>query len=562
MHLRFSPLLLAVAPVLAACSQADQNGIEAVAGGEMSSALREEGPRLRGVANANTKVAGVAKPNVLSPGLTEVIAAQGSIDLENPVVVDLGNGTTVAHTNYGYEGDGPELPAPGDLPSATHKVEATKTEPDKNTYLVLDGQVGPDALYDYGRHFLFQGHENGAGASFISRVNLDADGPHRVTLWAATETSGTPIAPIDGSTWDPFAQRLLFTVEGGASGGVYQSTIDFPPVVENLFGSIGRGGYEGIQNDSDGNLWIAEDSGGSSGTVNNFARQPNSFIFRFVPKHAGTLTEGKLQALQVISLRTGTPIVFHAGQADADILSDDVKDLHTYGKVFDTNWVTVHDTDVDGTAPFGANALAKAALATPFKRPENGQFRPASGFTQFFFDETGDTNLNTQAGTAYGGFGSILKVTQSCPSADHGKLSLLFEGDAVHAAFDNVGFWDRNSVVFVEDRGDGLHAQFNALDSAWLFDVRADYSDPKNQPVRILAQGRDPSATIDSGFSGTTGFQNDGDNEITGFHVSNGDPGKHGILGAQAPKPFTDGWRVFYTQQHGDNVTWEIIPAR
>jgi hypothetical protein len=58
-----------------------------------------------------------------------------------------------------------------------------------------------------------------------------------------------------------------------------------------------------------------------------------------------------------------------------------------------------------------------------------------------------------------------------------------------------------------------------------------------------------------------TGFQNDGDNEITGFYVSNGDPSTGGILGALNPKQFKAGWRVFYTQQHGDNFTWEILPA-
>jgi hypothetical protein len=60
-------------------------------------------------------------------------------------------------------------------------------------------------------------------------------------------------------------------------------------------------------------------------------------------------------------------------QADADILSDDMMDLHTYGKVFETLWVTVHDTAIDGNTPFDANALAKAkGGATPLKRPENG----------------------------------------------------------------------------------------------------------------------------------------------------------------------------------------------
>ncbi len=110
--------------------------------------------------------------------------------------------------------------------------------------------------------------------------------------------------------------------------------------------------------------------------------------------------------------------------------------------------------------------------------------------------------------------------------------------------------------------GDGLHSQINAFDSAFLFDVRLDYSKAANQPVRILALARDPSATIDSGLAGSSGFQNEGDNEITGIHISDGDPTAGGLLGTELPWPFHFGWRVFYTQQHGDNQTWEIIPQR
>jgi hypothetical protein len=36
----------------------------------------------------------------------------------------------------------------------------------------------------------------------------------------------------------------------------------------------------------------------------------------------------------------------------------------------------------------------------------------------------------------------------------------------------------------------------------------------------------------------------------------------HGILGTQKPTPFHQGWRIFWTQQHGDNVTWELLPSR
>jgi hypothetical protein len=503
------------------------------------------------------KVTGNAAPNRLADGLIETAAVQGSQPLENP---------TDAIGFYGYFSDGPMLPAPGDAQTPDHNVEASKTEPDKNTYLVVDHAVGPDAEYDYGRRFLFQGHELGA-QGYITRVNLDADAAHRVTLFAATDSLGNPLPVFDGSTWNPFAGRLLFTSEEGNEGGVWQATFDYPPVVEDLLGVLGRGGYEGIQNDSDGNLWICEDVSGAKGTVNNHARQPNSFVFRFVPKNRADLKKGgKLQALQVCRLNVFPcdPIVFHDGQADADILSQNQKDLHTYGNQFMTNWITVHDTATDGFTPFDANALAKAKKATPFKRPENGQFRPGRQFREFYFGPTGDTDAATQAGSTYGGFGAVFRLVQSNPSSSTGVLSLLYRGDLEHTAFDNVAFWDKDHVVFVEDRGDGLHSSAGYFDSAWRFDVRADYSQPANVPFRILALGRDASATIDSALSansGTNGFQNEGDNEITGLHISDGSPRVNGILGAQEPHPFHGGWRVFYTQQHGDNVTWEVLPA-
>src|SRR6266436_4721462 len=140
------------------------------------------------VQKANTKTAGLAPPTVLSPELYQWITSQGTTALEN--------GST-DFPYYGYAGDGPQIPAPGDVQSAFHNVEATKTEPDKNTYLVLPFQHGPDPDYNYGLRFLFQGHENGApdpatGArhGLITRINLDADGAHRVTLLAAADKDG------------------------------------------------------------------------------------------------------------------------------------------------------------------------------------------------------------------------------------------------------------------------------------------------------------------------------------------------------------------------------------
>jgi len=530
---------------------------------------------LTGVPEANPRVANSNAPSVLSPDLLQTTVAEGSVPLENP---------TGLFKFYGYNGDGPMMPPAGSVQSPGNNVEATKTEPDKNTYLAVSGQHGADPNYSYGTHFLFQGHESGfkdsnapgGEAGYITRINLDADGPHRVTLMASADSSGKPLPDFDGSTWNPFAQRLLFTAELGANGGVWQATLEYPSTVEDIsaMAGLGHAGYEGIQNDSDGNLWIVEDVGGVAGAINKQAKQPNSFVYRFVPGDASNLKAGgKLQALQVMSNAHAGPIEFHAAvppqtaaeAADLDILSQDMKDLHTYGMQFQAIWVTIHDTATDGFDGFDANAKAKEHHATPFKRPENGVFRPGTHFGEFFFTETGDTNADTQAGEEFGGFGALMKLTQRRPSDDSGTLEPFFVGDVEHTGLDNIAFLTTDLLISVEDAGETLHTQRNALDSMWLFDADANYGG-SDVPVRLLAQGRDSSATVDAGLLAISGngFQNDGDNELTGVHVSDGDSTPKGILGGKDPKPFQKNgtWRIFYTQQHGDNLTWEIIPRR
>ena len=81
---------------------------------------------------------------LVARGFQLVKVAEGSDPLENP---------TGTITNFGLLNDSPPQP-----------VERTRTEPDENTYLVFEhGLGGPTPGYDYGTHFLFQGHENGGG---------------------------------------------------------------------------------------------------------------------------------------------------------------------------------------------------------------------------------------------------------------------------------------------------------------------------------------------------------------------------------------------------------------
>jgi hypothetical protein len=502
-------------------------------------------PSLTGVPTANTRSDGYAPASRLSPELSQAVVAQGATQLENPSPLT---------SYYGYDND---VLGPGGQPlmvptPASPATEAKKTEPDENTYLVFKhGLDGADPGYDYGTHFLFQGHEGGAGgASYITRINLDADAAHRVTLMATADAGGHPLATIDGSTWDPWAKRLLFTTENPGAP-IYAATPDFPSAVVDVSGALGRGGYEGIMDDSAGNIWIVEDIGGSSkpGTT---AKRPNSFVYRYVPAHPGDLQHGKLQALQALNA-SNEPITF---ASQAALNSPDQLALHTYGKSFDTRWVTIHDTAVDGNTPFVATDLAKAANATPFKRPENGRFQPGSQFKSFFFDETGDTNATSPENATAGGWCSIWKLTQSNPSASTGKLSMFYRCDEAHAGIDNVTFISKDQIALVEDAGDTLHGQRNALDSGYVWDVTKDYSNPANQPVRWLAEGRDASATLDAANGGFG--TNEGDNEITGAIVSDGDTDTGGILGTKTPDLNNDRWRWFYTQQHGDNRTYEV----
>jgi hypothetical protein len=113
--------------------------------------------RVSGVPAANPEI---ITDNVLSPEFAPGLVSEGFDLLENP---------SGPITRFGNLSDG------------------SRTEPDENTYLILDHNPGgPTPGYDYGRHFLFQGHEmpNGnTNRAYVTRINLDVAHPdHRITL--------------------------------------------------------------------------------------------------------------------------------------------------------------------------------------------------------------------------------------------------------------------------------------------------------------------------------------------------------------------------------------------
>ena len=428
--------------------------------------------------------------------------------------------------------------------------DGTATEPDGNTYLVLpDGVGGPTAGYDYGHHFVFQGHENEDDLAYVTRVNLDVSDPaHRITLLTPTGSDGlTHFDDLDGTTWDPFTRTLLFTQEAGPDGGVIEMGPDGSHL-HTLDGVIGKGSYEGIRADDHGNLVIDEDEGGTTLHTDpndpnspTGPRQPNSFLYRFVPNDRADLSAGGvLQALQVTV--NGTPVIFHPNDAVGDTFTSQGQlKINTPGTSWPTRWVTLHNTSTDGFAPFDANAAAKAAAATPFKRPENGAFQPGSDFQTYVFDATGDTNANVAlapAAVARGGWGALYKLHLNA-NGSTGRISIAVLGNSVHSSFDTLAFSAGNRFLTGEDRGNDLHEQLNTLDSVWQYRL----GDPNGQ--RFIALGRD-----------ATSLSEGEDNEPTGVEVGSGKATPAGMKGTLASLTKA---RSFFTQQHGQNTLWEIV---
>ena len=316
---------------------------------------------------------------------------------------------------------------------------------------------------------------------------------------------------IDGSHWDPWTQRLLFTTEN-ADAPTYSATPDYPSTVDRRLRLVGRGGYEGIQNDSAGNVWIVEDIGG------DFKRRHDGEAPEQLPLSLRADGAGRPCARQARGASGAKPAsrpdhLQERGGAQQPG-SDRAPHLR---KRFKTRWVTIHDTAVDGHASFDANELAKGPVRPPSSAPRTASSTPGSHFTKFFFDETGDTDATARE-RHRGGWGSINGVeAKRLERAYRDAEDVLQVRRGARSARQRANL-SRNQVQFVRRPATRCRTQANALDSGYVWNVRRDYANSSNQPLRWLAEGRDASATIDSANDGFG--KNDGDNEITGLHVS------------------------------------------
>ena len=66
-----------------------------------------------------------------------------------------------------------------------------------------------------------------------------------------------------------------------------------------------------------------------------------------------------------------------------------------------------------------------------------------------------------------------------------------------HTGLDNIAFATKDQLLVVEDAGDLLHAQRDALDSGYLIDLFGK-NNRAQKVTRWLAEGRDASALYDA----------------------------------------------------------------
>ena len=243
-------------------------------------------------------------------------------------------------------------------------------------------------------------------------------------------------------------------------------------------------------------------------------------------------------------------MVFHSTATDGaaaaldDAMGANILAIHS-GQSQQAKWVTIHDTAVDGTAPFDANAAGQGRLgANAAEAPGEREVRAGDGLQVLRGGRDRrheqDRPATSRAPPPAPPGARCCASTCPRPGADSATVKAVVVGDQAHASFDNVAFLDKKTVLLTEDRGETLHQQANALDSLWSFDITKPLDQINADAKRLIAQGRDPEATGDIALKEpappTALTHNDGDNELTGIHVSDGSTSPSGILGSELPK--------------------------
>ena len=197
--------------------------------------------------------------------------------------------------------------------------------------------------------------------------------------------------------------------------------------------------------------------------------------------------------------------------------SQDRLKLHTLGTSWPAQWITIHNTATNGTAPFDANALAKAAGATPFERPENLQFRPGPGSARSSSRRPA-TRTPTPA------------TSPSSRSEGPGAACSRSTSPTARAATSRSWPWATRCTRRSTTWRSPTATRSSPPRTAGTDCTRSEHArlavgvqhDRSGAPGAVHREGRDPAAQADAALldAGTPGFQNEGDNEVTGVHVA------------------------------------------
>ena len=191
------------------------------------------------------------------------------------------------------------------LPGRLHhpaRRQPTKTEPDQNTYLVTrTNPGGPTAGYDYGHHFLIQGHENGGAAKRATSRGSTSTSRTRAPHHAA-QPAGRPTRPTAAcarSTAPPTTRSTASCCsprEAGNAGGVFGQPLQLDrhhrpggraTTTARWARPATRASTTTSSATSSSSRTRAAAAYRSTATTHE-VKQPNSFVFRFVPQRPAT----------------------------------------------------------------------------------------------------------------------------------------------------------------------------------------------------------------------------------------------------------------------------------
>ena len=440
------------------------------------------------------------------------------------------------------------VPAPGDVQATGHNVEATKTEPDKNTYLVLarPERRRPELRL---RHALpLPGPRAAASPGYITRINLDADGAHRVTLLATADSTRRSAA--GRSTARPGIRSrsaCCSRTENGAerrrlAGDAGRSRRS----VEDISGVARprrlRGHPERLERQP---LDRRGRRRRRRARCNTIARQPNSFVYRFLPNDPRDLDRRQAAG-------AAGDLAAHARPADR-VPRRTGRRRHPLGRRRRPAHLRqgVHrragSRSTTRRRRHGAVRRQRAGEDAARRRRSSGP-RTASSGPARTSPSSSSTRPATRTPRTRGRL--ALRRLRRHPQADavHAPAATPAScrsstcGDVVHTGLDNIAFWDD------EPRSCSSRTPATACTPSATRSTRPGSStcgrllEPGDQPARGCSRRvatRRPRSTPRLGGR-RHGFQNEGDNEITGFHVSDGDPTTRGILGAKLPQPLHD----------------------